>query len=144
MKMCMNHWESLREAIKARGLYSLVADNGEKAVSNLASELEDGQTIDNYDPLMSAHNAILSNSMDALGPSALMLFTGDYCPLCVLNERSREAWEQGKRDGMKAGQPCPCGACDAVFPAEPESYDVWIDRAADDQINVWKSLGGVQ
>lgn len=141
MKMCMDHWERLREAIKARGLYALVADSGEKAASNLASELEHGQTIDNFDPLMSAHNAILGNALDAGG---LAILQGDTCPLCYLNEGSRAAWEQGKRDGMKPGQPCPCGQCDAVFPPEPDSYDVWIDRAADDQIDVWKSIGGVQ
>lgn len=141
MKMCMNHWEKLREAVKARGLDALVADSAEKVARNLVSELEDGQTLDNFDPLMGAHNAILANSMDALGPAARTLFTGDYCPLCVLNEQSREAWEQGQRDGMKAGQPCRCGQCGAVFPPEPESYDQWIDRAADDQVEAWKSFG---
>lgn len=145
VRMCMDHWTRLREAITARGLSALVADSGEKAASNLASEVSDGLTVDNYDPLMSAHNAILNNSMDALGPqNALRLMTGDYCPLCVLNDLSRESWEEAVKAGTTPGDRCPCPTpgCTVTFPAAPDSYDGWIDRAADDQVGVWKSLTG--
>jgi hypothetical protein len=140
MRFCQPHWDSLRAAIAARGLSALVADSGDKAAANLASEVEHGRTIDNYDPLMAAHWAIVNNAMDMAG---LVIMTEDICPLCYLNEQSRASWERGLAEGMKPGEPCPCPdvACAATFPAEPSSYDVWIDRAADDQVEVWKSMG---
>jgi hypothetical protein len=144
MKMCMPHWTALRAAIDARGLAALVADNGEKAAANVASELADGQTIDNFDPLMGAHNAILSNALDAAG--AVILFAApdgsDVCPLCYLNDRARYVWDAGVAYGMKPGDKCRCAdpTCTATFPAQPDTYDGWIDRAADDQVDAWKAL----
>lgn len=142
MKFCTRHWDALREKTKTVGLGALIADSGEQAISNMASEFSDGPTVDNYDPLLAAHNTILSNAMDALGAQALTLFTGDYCPLCVLNQLSREGWERAKAEGLKPGDPCPCGKCDAIFPETPYNYDEWIDFAVQGQVDHWKKLGG--
>lgn len=140
MKMCMDHWTRLRASIDARGLSSLIADNGEKAAANLVSELNEGRTLDNYDPLMAAHNALVGNCLETIGkgmgPGAVMHVMQaaeppDSCPLCFLN---RAANAQRGPDGR-----CMCGCGDPRVAPE-DMYDEWLDRAADDQVEAWKAL----
>ena len=118
MKFCMPHWDALRAAIKARGLNALVAESGEKAVSNMTSELKDGSTIDNYDPLMAAHWAIVNNVAD-IDPNILFI---EDCPLCYANRMHNEHCKDPN---------CTGGAT---------YYDSWIDRAASDQVIAWKAF----
>lgn len=135
VRMCMPHWERLRVAIADRGLSALVAESGEQAARNLASEVEDGPSIDNFDPLMSAHNAIAANAMDTLGSigaNPLMLLTSDpdhpeyECPICCLNALSAE------HDATCTEPSCqkPKGL----------TFDDWIDKAADGAAEQWKAL----
>lgn len=64
MKFCQTHWDALRSAIRDRGLYDLVAKSGEAIVNKMAEELKAGAaTATTFDPLMGAHNAILSRTM---------------------------------------------------------------------------------
>jgi hypothetical protein len=113
MKICAGHWTQLRTAIDTRGLTNLVAESGEQATRNLASELDHGSTIDNFDPLMAAHNAIMGNAMSAVQPGLLMtMMQGDNCPIC---------W-------LKANDPTPY------------DYDQWIDLAADDALTAWQAM----
>jgi hypothetical protein len=118
----MPHWESLRAAIAERGLSSLVTDSGEKAAGNLTDELERGRTVDNYDPLMAAHMAILNNVMGLVGIDVMMPNEdgSDRCPLCFLN--------------ADHAAKCTVDGCTIT------SYDHWIDKAADEQVEVWKGL----
>lgn len=129
MRMCMDHWGQLRAAIDQRGLSSLIAQGGEAAAKNLACELTDGPTIDNFDPLMAAHNAIFSNAttvaVDAVGKAGLFELMSDDnegkgCPICFLNAKHKAA----------------CGDAGCIF-----GYDEWIDRAADDALAAWKAMG---
>lgn len=117
MQFCMPHWETLKTAIKDRGLYALVADNGEGAMSNIASELTDGPSIDNFEPLMGAHNAIISNLMK-IDPGVFFI---DGCPLCYANKMHSEG--------------CTVIECEGTA-----YYDKWIDNAADDMVAAWKSF----
>jgi hypothetical protein len=122
--MCQPHWDRLRAAIGERGLSALVADSGEQAVSNFRSQLDHGQTIDNYDPLMAAQNAIVGNGLQLAG---LELFAdeddgSERCPICFLT-RMHDAH-------------CREPACDG------SPFEGWIDLAADDQVEEWKRLGG--
>jgi hypothetical protein len=138
VKFCQDHWNSLRSAIDERGLTALVADSGEKAAANLASELADGQTIDNYDPLMSAHFAIASNAMGFIAngggnPLVIMAPPPDHpewgCPICYLN------WVDAEHEQLCADPSCPRAG-------EPPTDFAWmIDRAADDQVEAWKAMG---
>jgi hypothetical protein len=115
MQFCDDHWTRLRKAIDDRGLGALVPDSGEQAASNLENLLETQQpTIDNFDPLMNAQWAIVSN----LGMEILYI---DGCPLCYANaEHAKDK----------------CEDCE-----DPEhGYDKWIDFAADDQLDAYKQL----
>lgn len=124
MRMCMDHWNKLRDAIRERGLYSLVADSGEKAASNLVNEVKDGTSIDNFDPLMRAHNGILAKCMEMAGPYLLEMMQPkedgtEHCPLC---------WHQAKHEELCTEEGCTY------------SHDQAIPWAADGVLADWKEL----
>lgn len=81
MKFCMPHWDGLKEKVKEAGVFLLVADSGEEVVANLQAEAEGDES--KYDPLMDAHNRIMSN---ALNQGGLYLMEGEHCPLCELDK----------------------------------------------------------
>jgi len=122
MHFCTDHWDRLRKAIEERGLASLVPDSGEKAASNMARELEGERSIDTFDPLMNAHWAIVNNLM-AIASNPIAVMQHDGCPLCLANETHEAQCTdpdcEGPRDTM---------------------FDSWIDKAADEQVEVWKEL----
>jgi len=121
MKFCETHWTELRTAIADRGLDKLVARDGAQIAKRMSSELENGTSPTNFDPLMEAHNAIVSNAMGSAG-LAIMSPNGDgseRCPLCFL----------------VAVCQCP----DKGTPAC--AYAKWIGYAANDSLARAKELG---
>jgi hypothetical protein len=76
MKFCQEHWDKMRDAIEARGMTALVASDGRSAIENTIDELQRGQTIDNFDPLMAMHWSIAGNLLERLGPAALYVMSG--------------------------------------------------------------------
>lgn len=123
MKFCMDHWTALRAAIEARGLSALVADTSEEVASKMVSETTSGPSIDNFDPLMGAHMAIVSNAIGLAGLAVMMPNEdgSDRCPLCFLTKSHAEG--------------CTDPNCTVT------TYDHWIDRAADDALAEWKRRG---
>ena len=97
---------------------ALVAESGEQAAKNLLSEME-GRTIDNFDPLMAAHNAIMTNAIATAGLEVMMANEdgSDRCPLCWMNGKSNDA-----------GNPVL------------NVFDEWIERAADDALASWQAM----
>jgi hypothetical protein len=82
MKICETHWAKLRQAIRDRGLYHLVAKSGEAAADNIKAEAQ-GLPHD-YDPLMDCNMMIMSAGLKDGG---LRLLTpkedgSHYCPVC--------------------------------------------------------------
>lgn len=139
MKFCQPHWDQLRQKVDARGLTSLIADTGEQAAKNIVRELEEGErTIDTFDPLMGAHNAIWGNAMriaqETYQSSPLAMLAGDpqhpewECPVCFLNWLHADHIANCKQPG-----------CD--YPKEAD-YAWMLDRAVDEQAEEWKRLGG--
>lgn len=86
MKFCQPHWEELREKIRERGLYGLVATSGEQAVAQLVDGVENGTKKTNFDPLMAAHNQLVSNAIGVVGLALMMLNEdgSERCPVCYL------------------------------------------------------------
>lgn len=128
MKFCQPHWEKLRAAIDERGLTHLVAHGGEQAARNLVAETRDGPSIQTFDPLMAAHNAIWFHAMQTPVGMALMFANEDgsqRCPICF------------PRDEHAKGCPGP-PEC-AITPA---SFESWIDLAADDAKHAAEELLG--
>lgn len=143
MNMCQGCWDKLREAIDKRGLSSLVSDSGEKAAEIIARAANgEPESIDNFDPLLNAWGSICSNGMEAIQriggnpmiimapPGAPVDELGDWprCVICYLN------WVMDKHDETCTDPNCqkPKG--------EAAHYTWMIDRAADDQVDVWKQM----
>jgi hypothetical protein len=122
--MCQSHWDKLRDALKVRGLYGMVAQDGAQAARDLA----DGRP----DPLMAAHNAIVGNALDTAG-LAVMTPNDDgseRCPLCYLKALSL------------AAPGCECSDPTCTPESRAERFERWIDCAADDQLARISGGGG--
>lgn len=125
MQFCDSHWDRLRQAVADAGLSVLISEDREQATLKLMSELQEGTTIDNYDPLMGASLSILLNTVQLLGTAALLIPSGyPECPLCLLSR---------VHDEVCKGPPC-------TLPRNGDAYEHWIDRAVTDEIETWKSL----
>jgi hypothetical protein len=95
--MCATHWAALRKAIADRGLDHLVAKSGEKAAERIKAELEGTATDTSYDPLMGAHNMIVSRSLQVGGLYMMALDeSGNHrCPICEAMKHSRIGPNEG-------------------------------------------------
>lgn len=97
MKFCLPHWNQLKDAIKARGLGDMIAASGEEAVKMLTSPQD---KIENFEPLMTAHNILVHNALNAGG----MYLLGqkedgtDYCPICEAEEHGATGWIEQAAD----------------------------------------------
>lgn len=113
MKFCRPHWEELKKAVDERGLTPFIASSGAEAVKRMTGESA------KFEPLMYAHNAIVSNAM---GVAGLVLMENnddgsERCPICFLVA----ACQCGK------GADCP--------------FNTWITKAADDALEGAKHHG---
>lgn len=113
MRMCKTHWEKLRSALETRGLGAFIAKTDEELKAKFDKEPPD------FEALLGAHNAILSNALNAAGMELMQKEPdgSERCPLCFLKT-------------------CPCGD-----PACAARYESWIDHAADDALVEAKRLG---
>jgi hypothetical protein len=82
IKMCMDHWNELKTAIKAAGMWDMVASDGSEAVNKFVESV-DKPTIENFDPLITAHNLILQQALRVCGGAILESDDGGTCPLCA-------------------------------------------------------------
>ena len=122
MKMCQRHWEMLKAAIDSRGLSVFIAKSSHQAVANVVSELDKTKSDKGtFDPLMGGYWAIVSNAIGRVGLALMETDEqgNDRCPLCFIQqEHDRVCSDPG------------CG-----------SFEVWIERAADEQAERAQRLG---
>lgn len=86
--MCLPHWGALRDGVKSRGMWQLVASSGAEASAMMAAELKGEPT--GFDPLMSANWAIFAAALEFGG---LAMMAGDHCPLCEADAHGGHAQE---------------------------------------------------
>lgn len=137
MKFCQPHWDALRAAVDARGMGALVPDSGERAVSNLVDQSERGPSVDNFDPLMGAHNAILGQAMHVIREryqqNPLMVMADDAehpewaCPICALNWCHEEHTRLCTQEGCN-------------YPKVHDWSDVMINGSTDFMLAEWKKI----
>jgi len=123
MKFCMIHWDRLKTEIQNLGMEPLMAKTGEDVMAKMVQEVEVGQTTKTtFDPLMGAHNAILSRALDIAGLNLMMQNEDgtDRCPLCYLQQQHDLSC---KEEGCT------------------HSFEPWIGFAAKDMLAEAKSLG---
>jgi hypothetical protein len=95
MKVCPDHWEELKQVIKAKGLYDFVAGNGKEAMSRILGQFEgERETKQNFDPLMACNSLLWGNALKC-GGLALMGTDetgGEFCPVCEAYEHDQQDW----------------------------------------------------
>ena len=86
MKLCDRHWEELRAAIKAKGIWDLVASSGEALKPVVERDLagKAPERPEHFDPLLAATFAIYNNGLRAGGLYLMMPDEegNDRCPIC--------------------------------------------------------------
>lgn len=105
LQMCLNHWEQCKQAIKDRGIWHLVPENGDESIERLTKQLVEGDTDKYlYDPLMDL--SVMFN-MEALKCGGLYLMIPDenFCPLCEAEKHSKnpemgKIWIEGASDAI--------------------------------------------
>jgi hypothetical protein len=130
MKFCQSHWDALRSEIARVGLDKFVAKDGNEAIEKLKGSLVQAESLDVdkpspsfFEPLMSAHWAIVNNVISCVG-LRLMVPNEDgtgKCPLCFIAADHLEH--------------CRMPDC------KIKNYDEWIIRAVADELEHAKSLG---
>ena len=101
ISFCKDHWEQCHQAIKDRGLWHLVSEDGEEAVERTISGAER-----EFDPLLLLNLMITQAAIGCLGE----LLKGDepVCPLCRLDDcggdsdgETSEDWIKGAADTIE-------------------------------------------
>ena len=117
MKMCVEHWKALKNAIIERGMGQFIAQ-GNDAVARVqrAQEKEDATT---FEPLLAAYMNITQHAISLIGLSVMVPDDdgAERCPICY---------------GVAH---CGCG--------RGEQCDIlqWITYAADAELGYAKELG---
>ena len=83
MQFCRSDWDKLRGYITKYELDHLVAPNGRAAAEMMKRQIDGTNGPLDYDPLMAAHNTLMSIAMDYIG---LGVMVGDKCPVCELRQ----------------------------------------------------------
>lgn len=127
MQVCVRHWTELRAEVDGSGLGVLVAEGGDEATRRLRAQALHGVTIDNFEPLLLAHNSILANCARLAARERVLhelAADDEACPICFMS---------ALHDRTCEGPPC-------VFPKDGTAFDYMIARAVADQVEVWKGL----
>lgn len=112
MRICQKHWDALREAVRTRGMWPLVSQDGRAAAERMVEEVQGTATEATYDPLMAAHNMIVTAVIDA---GAMYVMTGDYCPVCEAVKHCPTGQPDGYRDKEHIEDDWINGPADAVL-----------------------------
>jgi hypothetical protein len=99
--------------------------------------MAEGSTIDNFDPLMGAHNAIVAQAMNLIKErytqNPLMVMADDTehpewaCPICALN------WCHEEHARL-------CTQADCGWPPTFDWTDEMVNGAADLMLDQWKAM----
>ena len=63
MKFCQPHWLKLQAAVKENRMWHLVSSSQKEAKARIERQSRNVARPNDFDPLLSAHNAILSNAL---------------------------------------------------------------------------------
>lgn len=145
MQFCMPHWNTLREKIEAAGLTVLVSESGEEAAKKQVDRIQTSDvTVDNFDPLMQAHNAIAGNAFSLIsqaGGDPMYLMAGSDVPEDAIDKdgyRDR-TWPRCPLCYLNIAHEVTCTDKRCKLPKE-NGYDFFMDLAVKDQVKAWKAL----
>ena len=139
MKFCPEHWNALRDEVDRAGLSALIPDDGEAAMRAMVREMNEGSSVDSFDPLMIAHNLIWSRAMEDIktryqqNPLMLMADADEHpewaCPVCAL------IWCHAEHDRL-------CEKPNCNYPREFDWAAELIPGAVAFTLAEWRGLKG--
>ena len=141
--MCQRHWDMLREEIKKQGLMSLVPETSEDEVIKMQRQLEEGLTIDTFEPLMGAAMIIQTNCMQMLfdmgaNMTPYFLTEGPEDPVEGYGEKYEgRTWPKCALCYVNLAHEVSCGGCDLET---VNGYDFFIEKAAEGQKQAWENM----
>jgi hypothetical protein len=97
MKLCPDHWEQLRFAVRVRGMEPYVSKNMAELQKKLAAQDMKGAI---SDPLADAVAMIYQRALEDGG---IYLLVGEICPLCELEKVQKGGganWINGATDAL--------------------------------------------
>lgn len=107
MQMCQPHWEQMKQAVKDRGMWHLVARDGKEAVDAAVRQLEGEENASDWDPLMAMNWNFFSAALEygGLGVMGEDENGNQYCPLCLAKNHGEvpemdKMWVDGCADAM--------------------------------------------
>lgn len=121
MRMCMQHWSKIREAVSVRGMNHLVSFCGEDVLRRQCAAVlgEDASaTQQDFDPLIAINWSLAAFVMERTGPGIFCDRESEdgmpenrddqgfnhYCPLCIV----RQGFEAHDNESGRCGDPkCP-------------------------------------
>lgn len=81
MKICQEHWDSLKLGLKESNLERFVLKNSKEAKDNLINQLENKNFTP--DPLIMCNNMLWARGISTFG---LKIMENNICPCCYANE----------------------------------------------------------
>jgi hypothetical protein len=107
-------------------------------MTKLRRQLEGEDTIDSFEPLLMAHNAIAGNAMTTIeragGNPLYLLSVGPEDPV---EGHPGRTWPRCPLCYLGLAHELNCGGCDLP---QKDGYAWMIDKAADDALDKWESL----
>lgn len=88
MQICQNHWHDVKNAIRQRGLWKLIAHDGYIAAPVVTEETNEKTLSVSLDPLRATGLMISDQALAAFGRH---LLSGNFCPLCAVDENLGDA-----------------------------------------------------
>ncbi len=92
---CQPHWDSLKEALRLRGLDAFGAQSADEAHADAVAQAEGEQT--QFDPLMGSFWRITNEVLRVAGLGSM-----GQCPLCIVRDGSKpeEAMDKDWIEGV--------------------------------------------
>jgi hypothetical protein len=81
MKICQQHWNTLRAKIEASPYAWMISSSRAEAVERAAKDIEDKLEPQNFDPLMACNIIVWTHAIKVGG---LRMMQYDGCPICKL------------------------------------------------------------
>jgi hypothetical protein len=128
MKICENHYKSMRKAVQDLGMEHLISKSSEeffqRKIKNIDSmRLEEDRS--NWDPLASMTWNFYGKLLEFRGLEVIIVDTtpnapneGHACPLCL----ARKDFDKHKTDSGRCEDP----ECDVILTPESQPWDEWM------------------
>lgn len=94
MRICIPHYEQLKTAIKARGLWDMVGGEKPEMVEKFKASIDGATKVETFDPLLAANNMIWSVGIKCFGLGLMQPDeNGEHrCPICEAGKHGHHDW----------------------------------------------------